>query len=242
MRPRRAVAVLALGALLAGPAGAAPEAAPPAAPAIRFDQAGCDFGTVVQGEQPSCVLAFSNDGGAELRVLDVEPTCGCTSALVTAPVVPPGKRGSVSIAFDSSNFAGDVVKEITVRSSDPARPAVVLTIRALVEPEIDFEPRQVSFDEVRPGDRRVEQVVLTNRSSGPVEIRSLEASPQTFACRVPAWADPARPLVVEPWDRLQIEVAMSAPPTVAMPIAGECAFTIHGPRKTRFTLKILALP
>lgn len=232
--------VLLLGTLLGVPAGAA--GAGPAPPAIRFDQAGCDFGSVLQGEQPSCLLTFSNDGGADLRIFDVEPTCGCTSALVTAPVVSPGGQGSVRIVFDSSNFAGEVVKEITVHSSDPARPAAVVTVRALVETEVEFEPRQVTFDDVAPGAQRVERVALTNRRAEPVEIRSLEASPHTFQCRVPAWTDTAQPLVVEPWDRLQIDVAMTAPPTVAMPIAGECVFTIHGPRKTRFTLKILALP
>jgi hypothetical protein len=234
-RPARA-ALLAL--LLAAAAPARCEAAP----AIAFDHPVCELGTVTQGEQPRCTFAFTNAGDEELRVLRVEPTCGCTTALTAAPLLAPGQRGEVAVTFDSSNFAGDVVKELTVLSSDPAHPAVTLSVRALVEPEVDFEPRTVTFEGVLAGAEEAQTVVLMNRRAEAVSVLRVGAEPATFGCALPGWSDPAHPLVVESWDRVALVVTMRAPAAVTMPIAGLCTLEIAGARKRLFPLKILALP
>ena len=196
----------------------------------------------MQGEQPDCVFSFSNAGGDDLRLLQVEPSCGCTSVLLSAPLLRSGAHGSLRVVFDSDNFAGEVVKEVDVRSNDPVRPSVTLRVKALVEPEIDFEPRAVSFDDVRAGAVLKQVVMLTNRRAEPVRILRVEAQPSSYRCLMPAWTDRSRPLVLESWDRVAIEVYFDAPGTLAMVIAGECALEIEGPRKRHFRLKLLALP
>jgi hypothetical protein len=225
-------------ALIASPPGAA--AASP--PAIVFESETCDLGSLVQGEQPACLFAFTNAGEGELRIHQVEPTCGCTTALLSAPLLRAGDRGAIRVVFDSGNFAGEVVKEVEVRSNDPARPSLTLRIKALVEPEIDFEPRAVAFADVRAGAAMLQAVMLTNRKAEPVRILRLEARPPSCRCLLPAWTDPSRPLVIESWDRVVVEVSFSSPQALAMPVAGECAFEIEGPRRRDFRLKILALP
>lgn len=213
-----------------------------AAPALVFERETCDLGSIVQGEQPACDFLFSNAGTDALRLVEVEPSCGCTTVLLSAPLAPPGANGAIRVVFDSGNYAGDVVKDIEVRSNDPARPVVILRVQALVEPEIDFEPSQATFDNVRPGAQLRQQVMLTNRSAAPVRLLRLQSQPSSCRCLLPAWTDPTRPLVLESWDRLVIEVLFASPGSLAMPIAGECAFEIEGPRKRHFSLKVLALP
>lgn len=213
-----------------------------APPALSFESETCDLGSVVQGEQPYCDFAFSNAGTGELRILHVEPTCGCTTALLSAPLLRPGERGGIRVVFDSENFAGEVVKEVEVRSNDPGRPNLILRVKSLVEPEIDFEPRAVTFDNVRAG-LLVEQVVmLTNRRADAVRILRLEAQPSAYRCRMPLWTDRTQPLTLESWDRAVLEVRFASPDSLAMPIAGECVLEIEGPRKRHFRLKLLALP
>lgn len=239
-RPLRALALL--GALAAVPGSIAPESAAATAPAILFASETCDLGSLVQGEQPVCDFTFANRGSAELRVLQVEPSCGCTSALLVAPALLSGESGAVRVVFDSSDFAGEVVKEVEVRSNDPVRPVVTLRVKALVEPEIDFEPRAVTFANVQAGAAHAQTVMLTNRRAEPVRIVRLEAQPSSCACVLAGWADPSRPVVLEPWDRVSLEVRFTSPRTLTMPVAGECALEIEGPRKREFRLKILALP
>lgn len=236
--------------LLVGPAlllalavlSAVPGSASALPPALTFKSETCDLGSVVQGEQPDCVFSFTNTGNDDLRILQVEPTCGCTTALNSSPLLSPGAQGGIRVVFDSENFTGEVVKEVEVRSNDPVRPSVTLRLKALVEPEIDFEPGLVTFDGVHQGARLKNVVMLTNRRAEPVRVLRLEAAPSSYSCLMPAWADRSQPLVLESWDRVAIEVVFTAPETLAMAIAGECALEIEGPRKRHFLLKLLALP
>jgi hypothetical protein len=231
-------ALLAAAAFLA-PAGPAATASPPV---IVFESEACDLGSVVQGEQPACDFAFTNGGDGELRILQVEPTCGCTTALLASQLVRRGERGAIRVVFDSESFAGEVRKEIIVRSNAPGRPSVTLGLTALVEPEVDFEPAAVTFDAVHPGTVLRQSVAITNRRAEAVRILSISAEPASYTCSLPAWTDRSRPLELEPWDRVTLEVQCTPPPTLAMPVAGECALEIEGPRKRRFRLKILGLP
>ncbi|MHB8834689.1 MAG: DUF1573 domain-containing protein [Candidatus Methylomirabilia bacterium] len=238
--PARSLAVCALaaGTLIA----AAPARATAAPPAITFGSETCDLGNVVQGELPDCVFSFSNGGDDDLRIFQVEPTCGCTTALLSAPLLRAGERGGIRVVFDSDNFAGEVVKEVAVRSNDPDRRSVTLRVKALVEPEIDFEPRVVTFDAVPDGAVLKQAVILTNRRADPVRVLRVEAQPASYRCLVPAWSDRSQPLVLESWDRVAIDVVFTPPETLAMAIAGECALEVEGPRKRHYKLKLLAFP
>ncbi len=230
-------ALLALAVVTAVPGGAA--AAPPA---IAFESEICDLGSIVQGERPDCLFSFANLGGEDLRIAQVEPSCGCTTILLSAPLLHPGERGRIRVVFDSDAYAGEVVKEIEVRSNDPDRRSVTLRVKSLIEPEIDFEPREVAFYEVVSGTALKQVVMLTNRRAAPVRVIRLEAQPSSYRCLLPSWGDRSQPLVIESWDRIAIDVMFTPPGTLAMPIAGECALEVEGPRKRVFSLKLLALP
>lgn len=246
MRPRNpgpAATPLALALALAAALSAAPAAAAgAAAPALVFESETCDLGSVVQGERPECVFPFANAGDRELRILEVLPSCGCTTALPGPTLLRAGERGVLRAVFDSGDFAGEVVKEIEVRSSDPARPTLTLRIRSLVEPEIQFEPPVVTFDAPPPGAPQRQLVVLTNRRAEPVRVLRLDAAPSSYRCVAPAWEDRSRPLQLESWDRLVIEVHVTPPASFVLPLAGECLLEIEGPRKRHFRLKLLSLP
>ena len=234
----RAACALAAWAIIA----AVPARAIASPPAITFENETCDLGSVVQGEQPSCDFSFANGGHDDLRILQVEPTCGCTTALLSAPLLRAGGQGGIRVVFDSDNFAGEVVKEVEVRSNDPARRSVTLRVKALVEPEIDFEPRVVTFDDVRAGAVLKQVAILTNRRADPVRVLRLEAQPSSYRCLMPAWSDRSQPLVLQSWDRVAIDIVFTSPGTLALAIAGECALEVEGPRKKNFRLKLLAFP
>lgn len=238
--PERALAVLALMAWTI--IAAIPGRSLASSPAITFASETCDLGSVVQGEKPDCVFSFANGGSADLNILQVEPSCGCTTALLSAPLLRAGEHGGIRVVFDSDDFAGEVVKEVAVYSDDPARRSITLRVKALVEPEIDFEPRVVTFDDVRTGAVLKQVVMLTNRRAEPARVLRLEAEPSSYRCLTPAWPDKSQPLVLESWDRVAIEVLFTPPLTLAMAIAGECTLEIEGPRKRFFKLKLLALP
>lgn len=84
-------------------------------PVITFTEAEYNFGTIAEGELVKHTFTFKNTGKAPLILSKVEPSCGCT-AMRDWPrePIPPGKGGSISIEFDSSNRPGFQRKSITV--------------------------------------------------------------------------------------------------------------------------------
>jgi len=97
------------------------------APSIEFKETNYDFGKVIEGEKVTHVFKFRNAGeGMVLTIKKVQPTCGCTAALLTSDVIAPGGRGEVKITFNSRGFHGKVKKTIRVKSDDPAKPLVQL--------------------------------------------------------------------------------------------------------------------
>jgi len=97
------------------------------APSIEFKETNYDFGTVTEGDKVTHVFKFRNSGeGMVLTIKKVQPTCGCTAALLTSDVIAPGGKGEVKITFNSRGFHGKVKKTIRVKSDDPAKPLVQL--------------------------------------------------------------------------------------------------------------------
>ena len=99
------------------------------APRIVFGEPAFDFGKVEQGEQVTHMFRFTNQGGQDLRIESVKTSCGCTAAMISADVIPPGQEGTISATFDTTHFSGEKAKGVTVYSNDPLQPVATLTLQ-----------------------------------------------------------------------------------------------------------------
>ncbi|MCS7154341.1 MAG: DUF1573 domain-containing protein [Bacteroidota bacterium] len=94
-----------------------------------------NFGVVYEGEQPQYTFTIENVGTGPLRILAVQPSCGCTAPQWTQEPIPPGGVGSVTLAFDSRGRPGPFRKSaIVITDGEPAR--LVL----FIEGEVRFRP------------------------------------------------------------------------------------------------------
>lgn len=104
-------------------------------------------------------FTLRNQGAEEMRILSVEPDCGCTIVSFDR-VIPPGGTGEVSARVDVSRFVGPIAKYIQVLTSDPANPQLALTIKAEVRPKVQVHPGYARFLTVEgTGELRAEQTV-----------------------------------------------------------------------------------
>jgi hypothetical protein len=129
---RRRLAALAVAAFLAVPLGADEKAA--AAPRIRVEPEGFDFGKAQPGKTLRKEFTIRNFGDAELVIEGVSTTCGCTAAISAQSRVEPGGRTSLRVTFDTRTFSGKVERDVLVRSNDPKTPLVQVRVSATVEP------------------------------------------------------------------------------------------------------------
>jgi len=86
-------------------------------PIVEFDQEEYDFGTVVEGEKVEGVFKVTNAGKVDLIILDVKPSCGCTTPNWTKEPIAPGASGEIKFEFNSTGRVGVQNKSITVKSN-----------------------------------------------------------------------------------------------------------------------------
>ena len=159
-------------------------------PAIQFEYREVDLGVMPQISKRDTVFTFKNLGSEDLRILDVKTSCGCTAALASESVIPPGATGSINVKFDSKTFTGHVTKTITVHSNDPGEPESQLTLRAQVEPMVVLGPERIELGLVRLGEKIHRSVRIGARKDKGLKILGVEGPETHFRWEITTVAHP----------------------------------------------------
>jgi len=109
-------------------------------PRIRFANPVFDFGKVKSGEPARHTFFFTNCGDSLLVISNVQPQCGCTTAGEWTRNVEPGGFGSVPIQFNTLNYNGQVLKNVTILCNDNTQPPLRLQIKGHVWKPIEVQP------------------------------------------------------------------------------------------------------
>lgn len=100
---------------------------------IEFERSSHNFGKIKDGDVVEHVYKFKNTGANPLIIDEVVATCGCTVPSYTKTPVAPGATGEIAISFNSKGRAGNVDKDIYVKSN-AQEPSISLNFKAVVTP------------------------------------------------------------------------------------------------------------
>ncbi|MCS3530655.1 DUF1573 domain-containing protein [Chryseobacterium sp. JUb7] len=100
---------------------------------IALSESNFDFGNIKKGDKVEHVYEVTNTGTNPLVISEVKPGCGCTAPDFTKDPILPGKKGKITLHFDSSNFDGNVSKYADVFANVDKAP-VKLTFTANIQP------------------------------------------------------------------------------------------------------------
>ena len=89
----------------------------PNLPQIQFDKISVDLGTIKEDAIVEKAFEFSNTGGADLVIIDVKGSCGCTVPTKPSEPIAPGKRGKIMVKYTAKNKVGPQKPTITVISN-----------------------------------------------------------------------------------------------------------------------------
>ena len=147
-----------------------------------------DFGEVLAGEEPLRTVTIRNSGDADLILLKVGFTCGCTIPRILFPgdraVLPdrkgekaigtlaPGEEALLELRFHSSGHKGKQRRKLTLHSNDPNRRAFVLPVTAQVRPAFTLEPLRFDFGTVKH--HHTARRCMTLRATRPDPFRIAE--------------------------------------------------------------------
>jgi hypothetical protein len=143
------------------------QSAPVARGVIKFKKLTHDFGAVDDTEEVHCNFDFTNDGDGVLLIREIKPSCGCTTTTLEKMEYQPGESGSIELNFHPKGY-GPQTKTITIKSNSSGNDRLVLYIKAVVTPFVQFEPRSVRFAQVPTTEGREQTVKVSCRDTGAV--------------------------------------------------------------------------
>ena len=86
-------------------------------PVIKFDKTEHDFGTIKDGDKPETVFKITNEGEADLIIINAQGSCGCTVPEWPKEPIKPGASADMKVTFDSSNKPGQQQKTVTLTTN-----------------------------------------------------------------------------------------------------------------------------
>lgn len=150
---------------------------------IEFEKETHDFGTIDEGKVVTYDFVFKNKGKSELVLQSVEPSCGCTSPSYTKEPIMPGKKGKISVSFNSSNRPNTFHKSITIRTNSQ-EPVKVLYIKGYVNPKaspvaskatLGLDKTVANLGNLQFGQTAIEKVIITNEGTDNLTISNIRS-------------------------------------------------------------------
>ncbi len=103
--------------------------------------------------------------------------------MLSAKQVEPGQSGQIEVTLKTAQ-AATLSKSVTVTTDDPNQRIVVLSLHAVVEPELKLSEQSISFGPVAKGEKVSKEVVITIHPKRSVTILGATATDQNLVPRL----------------------------------------------------------
>lgn len=171
-------------AALAATWAAAADPAASGRPRARVVNDHLNLGERTRIEEAIGRFEIRNDGDAPLRILDAQPSCGCTVVSFDGEI-PPGGSGFVEAEVDIATVRGPVWNQIHVLTNDPDQPKLVLDLRTRVVGGVLVLPQDDVFLHGRAGRLPSGRLVLRKKEGeeGELQVEDIRSSRDWIVAR-----------------------------------------------------------
>ncbi len=157
-------------------------------PKITVDQVEYDFGTIIEGAIVSHEFFITNEGTADLVIIKVRASCGCTVAKPAEDKLEPGESTVMKVTFNSNHKKGNRKNYVTVTSNDKNNKnlKIITTAKVLDRNEqsdeikkaafLSLSKRTHDFGRVKEGKILELDIIVRNSGKSNLEIKKVNAS------------------------------------------------------------------
>lgn len=86
-------------------------------PTVKFEKTTHEFGNIPEGPKATYEFSFTNTGKEPIMVQNAQAGCGCTTPEWSKAPIPPGKKGKITVGYNSEGRPGSFSKDVTVTFS-----------------------------------------------------------------------------------------------------------------------------
>ena len=190
-----------------------------AQPKIEFDCGDTfDWGTKTPKDSPlKAKVKIYNRGNDTLRIKEVKPGCGCTTAPLDKNNIEPGGFATLSITLQAGGYTGDITKTVFV-NSNAAESTKTLYLKAnIFRPLVCFPNAYLNFGTMLVNKETTSKIVLNNKSKEKIKITKLDFAPAYMVINIKEGD------VIPPNEGITIEAKVK--PTIAGPFS--CRLSIY---------------
>jgi len=132
---------------------------------LVFEPASVDFGRQVQNQTLEQVVTITNTGTETVEITGTSTDCGCTVGSLGMYQLPPGTSTELTVAMQSRNYRGEVMRRVTVRSTHGD---TVIPVKMFVNPFGDWiaDEYMVYFPDGRSDVPQAREVTLNYDNAG----------------------------------------------------------------------------
>src|SRR5947208_8318272 len=142
---------------------------------LKWEQTSVELHPAFSDKQAVAHFKYENVGKTSVHFESVKASCGCTTAQTQKDEVAPGEKGEITATFNIGGRTGTQVKTVTVQTDDPERSSIVLTLKAVITPLLEFQPTLVYWqngEEPKPK-------IITAKANKDAAIKKLDVSSST---------------------------------------------------------------
>jgi len=155
---------------------------------LKWEQTSVDLRPGFNDKQAVAHFKYENVGNTPVHFKSVHASCGCTTAQTQNEQVAPGQKGEITATFNIGGRTGTQVKTVTVQTDDPERSTIVLTLKAVITPLLEFQPALVYWqngEEPKPK-------IITAKANKDAAVKKLDVASSTpdFTAKVDAGSAP----------------------------------------------------
>jgi hypothetical protein len=154
--------------------------------ALVFLSTEADLGFVYRDEPQKLVFEFENAADETLHIVEIEPSCDCTTAQAVPDAVAPHGSGKVLVFFDPMGYEGrgPFQEYVRITTTDTDDPEVMLFFSAEVGIGPEPKPRSLAFGKLCRGE--IDTLDLMIRPAPEQELLVLDAYSDTACVLVEA--------------------------------------------------------
>ena len=91
-------------------------------------------------------------------------------------VIPPGQEGEINFEVDGKKVHGTFSKNATVKSNDPRKPRVVVSVTATIQPFVDIRPSDKVYLRGMFGESVSKELTIFSNEDKPLEIYAITSN------------------------------------------------------------------
>ncbi|MBU0985024.1 MAG: DUF1573 domain-containing protein [candidate division Zixibacteria bacterium] len=149
-----------------------------------------NFGKISQHRTLTHHFWIKSTGDDTLRILEIDPGCGCTEIPLKDSVLAPGDSTAMGVVFKTGRFRSHVIKKPTVLSNaSPDKTVLQILSEVVLDPEADptlvVRPDRVDVSQFGEKSRRRARFHLENRSDHDLNLQVADSSFKSFELEIP---------------------------------------------------------